>query len=346
MKNNWITTALLTGALCLTGAFGACAAEAETAADIEAGTEAEISDAAIRVSAMKGPTAMGMVRLMADTDAGESDLDCSFTLVGAVDEVPPMLVKGEIDLAAIPANLASVLYNNTDGGVEVLAVNTLGVLYIVENGENVSSVADLAGRTLYASGKGATPEYALNYILRENGLDPETDLTIEWKSEHAECLAALLADEDGIAMLPQPFVTTAQMKNESIRVALDLTAEWDALQEGSESPSGLITGVLVARTAFAEEHPDEVNAFLDAYADSVAWVNENTEEAAALIGSYDIVPEQVAVKALPACNIVCITGEEMQEKLSGYLAVLADQDASSVGGAVPADDFYYIAEAE
>ena len=214
---------------------------------------------AVKVMALKGPTAMGMVQLMDQADTGQiSDYDYQFTIAASADEVTPQLVQGNADIAAIPANLASVLYNNTDGQVEVLAINTLGVLYIVESGDTVSSVADLKGKTIYASGKGSTPEYALNYILSENGIDPENDVTIEWKSEHTECLSALLADEDAIAMLPQPFVTTAQTKSDSIRVALDLTEEWDKLQADSSQPSALITGVMVARTDFVEENPQAV----------------------------------------------------------------------------------------
>ena len=222
----------------------------------------------------------------------------------------------------------------------MLAINTLGVLYIVDTDDSVHSVSDLRGRTLYASGKGATPEYALNAILAGNGLDPEKDVTIEWKSEHAECLASLLAG-GGAALLPQPFVTTAQMKNEGVRVALDLTAEWDALQKDAEAPSALLTGVVVVRRAFAEEHPDAVNAFLNDYAESVAFVNSNVEAAAELIGKYEIVPAAVAARALPACNITFIEGEEMQEKLSGYLSVLFSQNPKAVGGKLPGDDFYY-----
>ena len=290
--------------------------------------------APVRVASMTGPTSMGLVKLMRDSEgAGTYD----FNIAAAIDEVTPQIVKGDVDIACVPANLASVLYNNTEGQVQVLAVNTLGVLYIVENGESVQSVADLKGKTLFASGKGATPEYALNYILSANGIDPEADVTIEWKSEHAECLNALMATEGGIAMLPQPFVTTAQMKAEGLRVALDLTAEWDAL--GADST--LITGVAVVRKAFAEENPDAVNAFLDGYKASVEYVNANTAEAAALIDGYDIVPEPVAMKALPACNITFIEGDELQQKLSGYLAVLFEAEPKSVGGKLPEEDFYY-----
>ena len=300
-------------------------------------------ETAVNVMALKGPTAMGMVQLMDNAEAGPVNGNSyTFTIAASADEVTPKLVQGEADIAAVPANLASVLYNNTEGQVQVLAINTLGVLYIVENGDSVQTVSDLAGKTIYASGKGSTPEYALNYILSENGIDPETDVTIEWKSEHSECVAALASDENGIAMLPQPFVTTAQTQNENLRVALDLTEEWDALQADAEAPSALLTGVVVVRTAFAEEHPEAVNAFLDSYRESVDYVNANVTDAAALIEKYDIVTAAVAEKALPYCNITFIEGSEMQEKLSGYLNVLYEQNPTSVGGALPADDFYYI----
>ena len=301
-----------------------------------------MAEAAPRVVALKGPTAMGMVQMMDRADQGDlKDAGYSFEILSAIDEVTPKIAQGQVDIAAVPANLASVLYNKTEGAVEVLAVNTLGVLYIVENGETVKSVEDLRGKTIYASGKGATPEYALNYILTGNGLDPEKDVVIEWKSEHAECLQTLIANDAGIAMLPQPFVTTAQTKLPALRVALDLTEEWAHLQKGSEHPSGLLTGVVIARRAYVEENPEAVAAFLDAYRTSVEFVNANVEEAAELVGNYGIVPAQVAVKAIPACKIVLLEGEELKTALSGYLAVLMDQNPASVGGKLPGDDFYF-----
>ena len=216
----------------------------ETQADSEAQQEedgagdstAEPVD--VRIAALKGPTAMGMVKFMDDVDQqAVTDENYTFSIVASPDEVTPQIVQGSLDIAAVPANLASILYNNTDGAVQVLTVNTLGVLYIVENGDTVHSVSDLAGKTIYASGKGSTPEYALNYVLEQNGLVPGTDVTIEWKSEHSECVAAITADAAGITMLPQPFVTTAQAQNESLRVALDLTEEWEKVQ-GDDAGAG------------------------------------------------------------------------------------------------------------
>lgn len=305
-------------------------------------SEAAGEETTVRVMALKGPTAMGMVQLMDTAEAGPvNGNNYEFTIAASADEVTPRLVQKEADIAAVPANLASVLYNNTEGQIQVLAVNTLGVLYIVESGDTVQTAADLKGKTIYASGKGSTPEYALNYILSSNGIDPEKDVTIEWKSEHSECVAALSSKEGGIAMLPQPFVTTAQAKNDQLRIALDLTKEWDALQADAEMPSALITGVVVVRADFASEHPEAVSAFLDSYQESVDFVNGSTEDAAALIEKYDIVPAAVAIKALPYCNITFMEGSEMKEKLSGYLNVLFGQNPKAVGGTLPADDFYY-----
>lgn len=292
------------------------------------------------VAALKGPTAMGMVKLMDDESEAE-DSHFNFTIAAAADEITPKLVQGELDIAAVPANLASVLYNNTQGQIQVLAVNTLGVLYIVESGDTVHSVEDLRGKTIYSSGKGSTPEYALSYMLSQNGIDPATDVTIEWKSEHSECVAALAAEENAIAMLPQPFVTTAQMKNETIRVALDLNEEWEKLSSNGDQKATLITGVVVARKEFTENNPELTAQFLERYQASVEYVNSDTDGAAALVGKFDIVPEAVAKKALPQCNITFIAGEELKEKLSSYLQTLFDQNPKAIGGTMPDDDFYY-----
>lgn len=313
-------------------------ATAEVAADNDASavpTEEPAAPEVVNVAALKGPTAMGMIKLMDDESENSS---FNFTISGAADEITPALIQGNIDIACVPANLASVLYNKTEGGVRVLAINTLGVLYICQNGEpTIASVADLKGKTIYASGKGATPEYALRYILSQNGIDPDSDVSIEWKSEHSECLSALLSDDGSAAMLPQPFVTTAQTKSENMNVVLDLNEQWEALNNGS----ALVTGVVIARREFVEAYPRAVDDFLSEYGASVEYVNANTADAAQLIGKFDIVPAAVAEKALPKCNIVFVSGAEMKEKLSGYLSVLFESAAASVGGALPGDDFYY-----
>ena len=294
------------------------------------------TDVTARVAALKGPTAMGLVQLM---DAEDPQFE--FTIAAAADEITPQLVQGNLDIAAVPANLASVLYHNTEGQIQVLAVNTLGVLYLAESGDTIHSVEDLRGRTIYSSGKGSTPEYALAYLLSQNGIDPEKDVTIEWKSEHSECVAALAAEENAIAMLPQPFLTTAMLKNESIRVALDLTEEWEKLASTGENAATLITGVVVARKAFVEENPELVEDFLAKYKASVDYVTSDIDGAAALVGKFDIVPEAVAKQALPKCNITFIAGQEMKEKISAYLQTLFEQNPKAIGGSMPDDNFYY-----
>jgi len=305
----------------------ACGAESEKTQD-EPLTEQKTEP--LRIAALKGPTAMGLVKMMQDSTT------CDFMLAGSADEITPLLLKGELDAACIPANLAAVLYQKTEGEIVTLAINTLGVLYIVSTDSTVKTPADLRGRTIVGAGKGSTPEYVLRYLLQANGLDPDTDVTLAWKSEHSECVAALASGAAELALLPQPFVTVAQEKVDDLTIALNLNAEWEKLDNGS----ALITGVVAARRSAVEERGEAFAAFLQDYAASVEWVNANTQAAAALIGEAGIVYGSAAEKALPYCNIVCITGQEMEQKLSGYLKVLFEKAPESVGGVLPAADFY------
>lgn len=294
-----------------------------------------LAEDSIRVGTLQGPTGMGMIQMMTRGDA-------DFTVAASADPIVPLLVQQKLDVAAVPANLAAVLYANTSCAVRVLAINTLGVLYIAERGDSVHSVEDLRGRTIYTAGKGSTPEYALNYILRGNGLEPGKDVTIEFKSEHAECLSALLNDENAVAMLPQPFLTIAQSKAPDVRTALDLTHEWDLLQEGSDAPSAMITGVVVVRTDYLNEHPDQIAEFMSRYAESVDFALSNPAEAAQQMEALDLFDASVAEKALPYCNLTLISGEEMRTLLGGYLAELYAQDPAAVGGALPDEAFYCV----
>ncbi len=294
----------------------------------------------IRVGALTGPTAMGMVKLMDDSDKGVSENTYKFTLQSEATAFAPALAKGEIDIAAVPANLASVIYNNTEGAVKVLAINTLGVLYIVERGNSVNSLSDLAGKTIYATGEGAAPEFGLKYLLKENGLEGDNAPTIQWCADTTEALSYVASDESAIAMLPQPFVTAAQAKVEGLRVAIDLNAEWEKLDNGS----AMVTGVVVVRSEFAENYPQQLAKFMEEYAASVSYVLENTEDAAALVGGYEIVKAPIAQKALPYCNITFLTGDEMKTAMEGYLGVLFDMNPAAIGGAMPEADFYFNAE--
>lgn len=296
---------------------------------------------AFEIAGLKGPTTMGMVSLMNDADSGSARHDYHVTMYGSADEIVPKLVSGELDVAAVPANLAAVLYAKTEGKVQVAAVNTLGVIYVVDTDGSVTSVADLKGKTIYTTGKGTTPEYVLNYVLTQNGLDPQKDVTIEYKSEATEVAAMLQsADTNVVAMLPQPYVTALQAKMENINVALDMTTEW-----ANVSDTGLITGVLIARRDFITENQLAFDEFLEDYQESTAYVNDQVADAAALVAKYGIIENAaVAEKAIPACNITYRDGAEMKADVSGYLTVLFGQNPASVGGALPADDFYYNAE--
>ena len=244
-----------------------------------------------------------------------------------------------MDIAAVPLNLASVLYNKTSGGVKLCAVGVLGVLYITEfNGETVQSLADLKGKTIYATGKGSTPEYFLRYLLAENGLDLDTDVTVEWKSEPSEVVALLKAENGGIAMLPQPYVTAAAAQlGEGFRAAVSLSEAWDALDNGSRC----VTAGVIVRTAFAEAHPEAVEAFLAEMAESVDWVNADPADAGEICGALNIVKAPIAAKAIPNCNLVCLTGEEMISAATGTLETLFALNPSAVGGALPGEDFWF-----
>ena len=294
----------------------------------------------LRIAGLKGPTTMGLVNLLSMEQAGTAAMDYDLQLYGAADEIVPLLIKGELDMAAIPANLAATLYQKTSGGIQAVAVNTLGVLYVVEQGDTVHSMADLKGRTILSTGKGTTPEYVLRYLLTANGIDPDKDVDIQYYSEATEVTAQMASTQDAIAVLPQPYVTAAGLKDDTLRVALDLTAEWDKVAD-----TQLITGVTVVRKAYAEEHPDVVAAFLADYAQSVNAANTDLAGTAALCEEQGVVAKAaIAKKALPNCNIVCLTGEELKADVSGYLQVLYDADPAAVGGTLPSEDFYWTAQ--
>ena len=317
-------TSLLLSAALLVGML-ACGAAAKT-------------NTTVRVAGLKGPTTMGLVNLLAMEKNGTASQNYDLQLYGAADEVVPKLIKGEVDIAAIPANLAATLYQKTNGGIQVMAVNTLGVLYVVEKGDTVHSFADLKGRTILSTGKGTTPEYVLRYLLKKNGLDPDKDVKIEYYSEASEVTAQMAATKkDAIAVLPQPYVTAAQMKDADLRVVLDLTKEWNKV-----CGTQLITGVTVVRTAYAEEHPDVVQAFLTDYEKSVNAANTDIDGTAALCEEVGVVAKAaIAKKALPQCNIVFRRGEEMKKDISAYLQVLYDASPAAVGGKLPDDSFYW-----
>lgn len=306
----------------------------------EAAAEVIVPDVTVRVGSLKGPTSMGLVQLMDKQEKGQAACDYEFTMVTAADELLGKVVNGDLDIALVPANVSSVLYNKTEGGISVIDINTLGVLDIVASDDSIGSIADLKGKTLYLTGKGTTPDYVIRYLLAQNGLS-DADVTLEYKSEAAEVAAVLKEQADAIGLLPQPFVTAACAQNENLKIVLDLTAEWQKVQ--GDGGSQLVTGVTIVRNAFLEEHPEAVTLFLGEHGESAAFANEDPDAAAELIAAAGIIEKApIAKKALPYCNITCLTGQEMKAALSGYLQVLFDQDPKSVGGKLPEDGFYYI----
>lgn len=306
-------------------------------AESEPELSAPVEKSFVRVGALKGPSSLGMLELMDKNDKAEAANVYTFTVEGAPADVQTKFLNDELDIIAVPTNLASVLYNKTGKDVSVIAVNTLGVLYVLTNGEDISSVKDLEGKTIYATGQGATPQYVLEYILQQNGLNPEKTVTIEYKAEHAELAALMAAGQVNLAMLPQPFVTTVITKNPDVKISLDLNEEWRKASGGGE----LTMTCIVASKAFLRDNGQAVEKFLKEYKQSTDYVNSNVDEAAALSQKYDIVPEAVAKLAIPKCGIVFIDGDGMKTSVGPFLEVLFAANPAAVGGALPDDAFYY-----
>lgn len=319
MKNKIIATAL--SAVLALGFMAGCAQKKD--------------DTVIRVGSLKGPTTIGIVNLMDKASKGESEGKYDFTMAAAPDEITAKVVSGDLDIALVPANLASVLYNKTEGGVTAIDINTLGVLYCVTGDTSVTSIKSLAGKKVITTGQGATPEYSLRYLLEQNGV---TDCEIEFKSEATEVAAVLAEDPSQIAILPQPFVTVACAQNEAITSAFSLEQEWQLTTGGL----GMVTGVTIVRNDFLKAHPEAVKTFIKEHGDSVNAANSDLDTTAALVVAQEIIgKEPVAKKAIPLCNVVCMTGDSVKSNLSAYLEVLYNSDPKSVGGKLPGDEFYY-----
>jgi NitT/TauT family transport system substrate-binding protein len=315
MKKTKKLTAILLAALLCAAIFAGCA-------------KAPVN---MNIGALMGPTGMGIVGLMDEKYAENYTVSIS----SAPDDVTASFISGAIDVAAVPINVASVLYNKLEGDVVMLCVNTLGVLYVLEQGDTVNGIADLAGKKLYATGQGATPEYVINYLLEQNGIVDQVE--VEYKAEHSELATLLASGEVTLGMLPEPNVTATLAQNANLRVALDLTDEWDKV-----SDTTLVQGCVIARRAFVEENGAAIDQFLKDYNDSVTFVNGNKPEASLLIEQYGILPKAaVAEKAIDNCNIVCWTGGEMKAAAEGMLQVLFSANPQSVGGALPGADLYY-----
>lgn len=300
-------------------------------------SEAELPEGEVAsVYTLKGPTGMGMAELISE-EAKDSDPDFKFSVVAAPEEITAAIINGDADIAACPVNLASVLYNRTQGGVKILALNTLGVTYIVTNGTEVNTIDDLRGKTIITAGQGATPEYILNKLLNDSGLEVGSDVFVEFRTEHSDVASLVTSGMADIVLLPEPQVTSALAQNPELKVSLDLTKEWE-----TKYGTKLVQGCVIARKEFADSYPGTVNDFLDEYKDSVEFINTATDEAAQMIVDAGIIPKApLAKKAIPTSYITFITGETMKSLVKENLQVLYDANPKSVGGTLPDDNFYY-----
>ena len=326
----------LTLALSLTACGGQANSEPE-----QPETQEELTAAEINLYVLSGPTGIGAMNLWAASDAGETKNTYHITMPGANDEVVAALSKGDADIAAVATNLAATLYNKTDGGVTVLAVNTLGVLSLLSNGQEAATVSELKGKTIYAPGQGANPEYILRYVLTGNGLDPDKDVTLRFVGEGSELLTVWQSDPEAVILAPQPVATSILMQNENAKTLFDMTEEWDKIAGGD---STLMMGCVIVRNEFLQANPGAVELFLQEYAASIEKAQSDVEGTAALCQQYGLIPKAaLAQKAIPSCGLTFVTGAEMKTGLSGYLQVMFDANPKSVGGALPGDNFYYCA---
>lgn len=324
----------LTLALSLTACGGQANSEPE-----QPETQEELTAAEINLYVLSGPTGIGAMNLWAASDAGETKNTYHITMPGANDEVVAALSKGDADIAAVATNLAATLYNKTSGGVTVLAVNTLGVLSMLSNGQEAAAVSDLKGKTIYAPGQGANPEYILRYVLRGNGLDPDKDVTLRFVGEGSELLTVWQSDPEAVILAPQPVATSILMQNENAKTLFDMTEEWDKIAGGD---STLMMGCVIVRNEFLQANPGAVELFLQEYAASIEKARSDVEGTAVLCEQYGLIPKAaLAQKTIPSCGLTFVTGAEMKTGLSGYLQVMFDANPKSVGGALPGDDFYY-----
>ena len=325
--------------ICMAVLFTGCGDGSGTSAPGTASAE----KVKINIAALKGPTGIGMARLMEQDEKGETANDYNFTVSGAPDDVTAKLINGEYDIAAVPTNNAAMLYNKTDGDIKMLALNTKGVLYMLDSTGSIKSVADLRGKKIYATGKGSTPEYVLSYVLSQNGIDPERDVEIEYLSEHAELATYIAAGTAQIALLPEPNVTTVLSSNENVKIALNMTEEWDKIAEKESDGSILTMGCVVVRSEFLESNKKAVDAFLKEYQASINYTSEHLDETAQLCEKYEIIPKaEVAKKAIPNCNIFFASGEDMKNYTDNFFKVLYSYNPASEGGKLPNDGIYYV----
>lgn len=290
----------------------------------------------VNIIGLKGPTSIGMIKLIDEKALNSDTYKVEYSTVEAPDILTGKIINNEVQIAAVPTNLAAVLYNKTGGNVQFLAQNTLGVLYAIGKGD-ITSLEDLEGKKVAISGKGSVPEYAMNYILNQKGLTDKVSL--DYLPDHATVAQTLLAGDIDVAILPQPFVTQVTLKNPDKKILIDLNKEWE---EASNGESVLSMGCLIINKKFAENNKEFVNEFLKAYEESVNYVNSNPAEAAKLVEKNEIINNATLVeKAIPYCSIVYKSAQDAKEEINAFLQILFDSDNKSVGGKLPDESFYY-----
>ncbi|MGL5440121.1 MAG: ABC transporter substrate-binding protein [Filifactoraceae bacterium] len=330
MKNIKKISILMASLLLATGLAGCSPMTTENSSDSK-----DQAKSTMNIAVLKGPSAMGMATLMDQDEKNETKVDYNFQILGAPDEIIGKISTGEIDVAAVPSNLGATLNVKTEGNVKMLAVETLGTLYILERGNSIKSISDLSGKTIVSAGQGSTPEYLLNHLLAESGL--KDSVKVEFVAEHTEAASKLLAGEADVIMVPEPFVTQITSKSPETKIALDLTKEWNTITK-TELPMTAIIG----RADYITENKEAIEIFRSEAGQAVDQLQSDHKIAAKLIEKFGIMPAPIAEKALPNCNIVFITGSQIIQPMQAYFEILFKSNPKSIGGKMPAEDFYYV----
>ncbi len=334
---------VLIAALMILTCFAGCDNGSSTASSKDiSSVSSEPTSYDVNIATLAGPTGMGMAFML---DSDDTINNYEYTVASAPDEVTSKLLTGYYDIAALPTNVAATLYNGSNGKIKLLALNTLGVLYVLEKGNTIDSIDDLKGKTIYVSGQGAVPEYMLDYLLSENGIDPDNDVTIDFTySTHADLVAYAATGAADVVLLPEPTVTSLLSQNTDMRVALDLNEVWEDTLKGTDYEDSIISmGCVAVNTEFANKYPEAVSNFLTDYENSINKVNNDYQAASEKIAELGIIPKApVALKALPRCNIVFLSGEKMVDQVKNFYDVLYSSNPKSVGGKLPDEAFYYV----
>ena len=176
----------------------------------DASSEGADSELEIKVYALNGTTALGMAKMIENTE--NDGMNYNIELHTAADAITGAIVSGECAIAALPTNVAVKLFNKSEGKLQLLALNTLGVLYLLEDGtQNITSLDDLKGKTIYLPGAGSNPEYITAALLTAAGLEVGKDVILDTTTYNSPdaLQTAYSAGLVPLAVLPEPKVTVA-----------------------------------------------------------------------------------------------------------------------------------------